>query len=616
MSLTINFFKRNYILIGIILLSVVLRFYKIDYQSLWLDEIHTVNESDPSFTLSETFESLYASDPHPPLYFLFVKALFSLFGSSSLVLRCFSAFLGVVSVWAIYLLGKEIYGKKTGLYAALLLCVNYFHIYYSQDGRPYPLLFLTTTISFYFLIRFIRTPSLKTALWYGIFAGVMLYTHLFSLFVLFSQYVILLYFVCWPYQETVTRKKFFWYSLLAGIITGIMYLPCLKTLIIASQKTSMWIPAPTADVYVNLFKEFFGNSNVLVYLILLVLVFFFREFIIRKKGINGNKLSDNFNFGAFVLLVWIVTVLVLALVRSYLSLPMIVSRYFISVLPALILIVAMGIYVIKNKVLQYTLISVLVLFSLVDIIFLQKYYKVVTKTEFRETTNFIIDNNKNNTPVVTSLGWYMPFFLQNDKVNYDIIDKSLDIYVNEMMVDSTAIKPFWYIDGHIRPYAPSKEVRQFIEDKFYIENNFEGYDIWTRFYVPKKTAKAIDIKKFSQLKPVNGDTINYAVESFNYAGNELKISGWAYFPGHDAINSRIDIILIKGSKAEKLPTINLIRPDVTRYFKLNYNVDNSGFYCEYGIDGLNPGTYNIGIYIIDKITGQDWLMITNRKISK
>lgn len=612
MLLIINFFKRNYILISIILLSIALRFYHVDYQSLWLDEIHTVIESNPSLSLPETFEALYASDPHPPLYFLFIKGLFSLFGSSSLVARGFSALLGVLGVWAIYLLGKELYGKKTGLYAALLLSVNYFHIFYSQDARPYPLLFLTTTISFFFLVKFIRTPSVKSALLYGAFAGVMLYTHLFSLFVLFSQCVILLYFVCWPYKEITTRKKFFLYCLLAGVITGVMYIPCLKTLLIASQRTSMWIPAPEADVYVHLFKEFFGYSKNLTWMIGLLLVIFFGKLLVGNKNSSGNKLSDAFNFGAFILLLWIITVLVLAFVRSYLSLPVIVSRYFISVLPALILITAMGLSTIKSRFLQFIFISIFVALSLINIIIEQKYYEVKTKTEFREATNFIIDNNKDNTPVVTSLAWHMSFFLNNEKVSYPIIDNSLDAYTKEMMADSTAIKPFWYIDGHLRPYTPSKEVRQFLEDKFYIESNFEGFDIWTRLYVPKKIAKGININKFGQLKVSNGDAINYVVKEFTYAGNELKISGYSCFPDQDISKSRIDLVLIKKDTIiYRLPTINDFR-----IIDPNDKFFNGGFASEYNTSNLEPGEYRLGIYMNKKLAGKEGLVITDKTIVK
>lgn len=610
------FFKHNYVLIGILLLSAVLRFYHLDYQSLWLDEIHTANESNPLFSLSETFKSLYESDPHPPLYFLLVKALFSIFGSSSFVLRFFSAVLGVAGVWALYLLGKELYSKKVGLYAAALLSVNFFHIYYSQDARPYPLLCLTTTISFYYLIKFIRTASLKSAVLYGVFTGVMLGTHLFALFVLLSQCVILLYFVCRPYNGIVTWKKFFLYCLLAGVIVGVMYIPCFKTLLIASQRTSMWIPEPAANVFIELLKEFFGNSGALFYLVLLALVFFFARLIGVSKGSIGNGISDRFNFAALILLLWIITVFVTTLIRSYVSLPIIVSRYFICVLPAFILIIVIGLSVIKNRFLEFILIFILVLYSLINVISEKKYYKVKTKTEFREATKFIIQNNKDNTPVVTSLGWYMPFFLKNDKVNYEVIDNSLDVYIKAIMADSTKIKAFWYIDGHVRPYAPSKEVNQFLEDKFCIENNFEGYDIWTRHYVPKKDCKNIDISKFGALQLSNGDSIKANIDLFENTSKTIKIVGWAYFPNQDAYTSKTSLVLINGSNVEKLPSLRTDRKDVTEYFKLNHNVDSSGFSCEYDISHLKSGEYKLGIYSIDNITKKEGLVITDKIVVK
>lgn len=154
--------KQNYILISILLFGAILRFYHADFQSVWLDEIHTLNESNPNITWSEFYKSLLASEPHPPLYFALVRVLFGVFGYTTIVLRLFSALLGVAGLYAIYVLGKEMSNKKTGLIAAFLLSTNYFHLYYSQDGRPYIFLVLFTIFAFYRLVLFIKNLIGKT----------------------------------------------------------------------------------------------------------------------------------------------------------------------------------------------------------------------------------------------------------------------------------------------------------------------------------------------------------------------------------------------------------------------------------------------------------------------
>jgi uncharacterized membrane protein len=162
----INWLKENKLLIIITAFATFLRIYKIDYQSVWLDEIFSLNQSNPKMSLIEIYKYLRTYDPHPPLYYFSLHFFFQIFGYTTFVMRLYSALFGVAGIIAIYYLGKELMNKKVGLIAALLLSVNYFQIYYSQEARMYSMLFFTTTLSFYFLIKFIKKPNLKSIVIY------------------------------------------------------------------------------------------------------------------------------------------------------------------------------------------------------------------------------------------------------------------------------------------------------------------------------------------------------------------------------------------------------------------------------------------------------------------
>ena len=163
-----NWIKANPWLTGIIIFGGVLRFYRIDYQSVWLDELHTINESSPSNSLGDLYTAITNGEQMPPLYFYSVYFLFKIFGYTTFVVRMYSAFLGVGSIYAFYILGKELFDKKTGIIGAFLLSVNYFHLFYSQESRPYIFLFLFGILSFYRLIVFIKNPTRRNALFYAI----------------------------------------------------------------------------------------------------------------------------------------------------------------------------------------------------------------------------------------------------------------------------------------------------------------------------------------------------------------------------------------------------------------------------------------------------------------
>lgn len=151
----INLIKSNKVIFLFLIIGSFLRLYHLNFQSPWLDEIHTLNEANPKLSFNEVHDALLIAEPHPPLYFFIMNVVFKIFGYSIFIARMVSAIIGIAGLYSIYLLGKELFSKKAGIFAMILLSVNYFHIYYSQDARMYGLLFLTTTLSFYYLTRLI-----------------------------------------------------------------------------------------------------------------------------------------------------------------------------------------------------------------------------------------------------------------------------------------------------------------------------------------------------------------------------------------------------------------------------------------------------------------------------
>lgn len=258
MNKTIKWIKSNPIII-ILMLGAFLRLFHLDFQSAWLDEIHTLNESNPEFSFQEVYSTLLIAEPHPPLYFFIMNNVFKIFGYTTLVARLFSAFIGIVGIYTIYLLGKELYSKKVGIYAMILLSVNYFHIYYSQEARMYVLLFFTTTLSFFFLTKLLKNPTIKNTILFSIASTLMIYSHFFALFTLIAQYLILSYYIIFPFK--VTKIKFLKYTFVSGIITVLLYIPTYKLILKTTQMKSIWIEMPDLDVYTQFYKDFLDNLN-------------------------------------------------------------------------------------------------------------------------------------------------------------------------------------------------------------------------------------------------------------------------------------------------------------------------------------------------------------------
>ncbi len=604
--------KENKLLTLIIVLGVILRFYNLDFQSVWLDEIHTLNEANPSLSFSEVYNSLLNSEQMPPLYFYSLYYIFKVFGYTTFVARFFSAIIGVFSVYGMYLFGKELINKKIGLISALLLVINPFHLYYSQEARPYILLFLFSIFSFYYFVKFLKQTNYKYSIYYGVFTGLMLLSHFFGMFVLFSQLFIFMFFLI--INEKQKRNKFLILSLISGLIISILFLPAIKVLIKISEIKEFWIPAPTLDAYTLIFKEFFGNSEMVLCLLGIFIFFYFvklaneKQILVNTYTIVNNKIVLSF----VILLPWISIVLLVPLIRSYLTVPMIISRYFIVVLPAILIIVSIGISHFKNKIIQFSLLGLFIVFSITDIFIIKKYHFVTTKSQFREGSQFINDNNKSNNEVVSSLAWYFPFFIKNK-----IVEHSLETHIDEMIKDTTKIKPFWYIDSHGRKYEPQQKTLDFIEKHFYIQNNFNGHDVWVKEFNLIGNKPMIDLSKLKIIPANKPSRIESNIEVSLKKDNIFTVSGWALVKNIDSRKNKIELFLIdKNSKINITPE-QVIRKDITSFFsKDNVNYDFAGFTTKIDLNKITDANYKLAIYISNKENNFEEIKLTNLEIKK
>lgn len=482
----VNWLKNNKLLAFIVILGAFLRLYKLSFQDIWIDEIFSLIQSGPSKTYAQIYDFLRAFDQHPPLYYFSIHFFTQIFGHSTYTVRLFSALIGVAGIFAIYALGKEISNKKVALFAALILCVNPFHIYYSQEARMYSLLFLTTIVSFYYLIKFIKAPSYKSAILYACFSALMIYSHFFALFTLFSQYFILLFFVIKPFQ--IDRKKFFIYSFISGIITLILYIPALLILFQNTKITSIWIPIPSADFFTQTIKDFFGNAEIVVFFMVSGIILFFLKLY---KQSNNKDLSINPNeekhvFAAFILISWMLLTFIIPLIYSFINLPMLINRYLINILPAVIIMVAIGLNYIKNNVVKLCVVGLIVLFAVTDLFIVKDYYKKVTKSEFNKLTDEIKKRNPDHAVVVTYWSWLLPYFF-DESTQTKVENGTLDEYINGLRNGSSTAKPFWYADGNSRPFLISAENQEFLSNNFILKEKLEYYDVWANYYAPLNT---------------------------------------------------------------------------------------------------------------------------------
>jgi 4-amino-4-deoxy-L-arabinose transferase-like glycosyltransferase len=473
--------KQNKWILLILLLATFLRFYHLNFQSLWMDEIYTMNVASPKLSWSEFHKQLIKREGFPYFYFLLVKLFYYFFGYTGVVARALSAMAGIACVYAIYKLAKELNNKTIGIYAALLLTVNEYQIYISQDARPYSLYFLFTVISFHRLVIFLKNRSLKNGIFYGFAIGLLLNINFFSFINVFSQVVILLIFILLvPKTEKWALIK---NAAISGIIALLLFAPNYLILKKLLNYKAFWVKPPAPDSFSAIFKNFFGNFEITAFIIIILFIFYFIKVFQKQesKQLTSDKIFANkmlFNF--IILFTWFFVFFSFLMIKSYGKISYLLTRYFISITPVLFIVLSISIYSIKGKITKGIVLFTLIFFTLTNLFVVKKYYTTHSQTQFRELSFYVMEHNKSNEKVYTEYKyWYDYYFFKKNKKTINITFEKLMI---QMQKNPAKAKSFWYIGLFKKPFKPSEKTKKYLEKNFKNDSNFDGYQVWAKHF--------------------------------------------------------------------------------------------------------------------------------------
>jgi len=174
---TDQFDTQHRILVGLVILcGALLRLLLLTNQSLWYDEGQSLVVTD-SKTLFGTFYELSAragGDKYQPLYYFVLSIWRSILGDSEYSLRLLSVLPGVVALYFMYAAVANVYGSRHALWSTTYLAVSAFLICYSQEVRPYSLLFLLGAIQLFLLSSIFaesENPKTMRIILFALFTG-------------------------------------------------------------------------------------------------------------------------------------------------------------------------------------------------------------------------------------------------------------------------------------------------------------------------------------------------------------------------------------------------------------------------------------------------------------
>jgi mannosyltransferase len=357
-------------LAAVLLLGAAIRFHQLDHESLWTDEVLSVELARRPWP---ALLAATAEDGHPPLYVALLRVWTRVLGESESAVRSLSAVIGVATLAAFFALAFRLLSRRAALIATLLLACAPYHVYYSQEARNYALLLLLTVLSYLGLVAWDERPTPARAVAYVAATVLLLYTHVFGFFVWAAQLI---------WIAIRARERGDWRArLLPPIAIGVLVLPWIAapwTALLLRQTsthtTSLHLNRPTVWSLFTSAYQFAGSPLNAVILLPAAALEVHHSLATREARTR-----------MALLLLWAALPQLIPFVISQVAVPIYITRATIVTLPVLYLLAAARLARLDGRW-QGALVSVAVLGSLG---FQALYFQGRAKEQWREVASAV-----------------------------------------------------------------------------------------------------------------------------------------------------------------------------------------------------------------------------------
>jgi 4-amino-4-deoxy-L-arabinose transferase-like glycosyltransferase len=323
-------------LTAILLVALPLRLLNLTQHSLWLDEAW-------SWLLVwlpwwEMWDMLLTDNFSSPLYYLAARGLSGLIGLSDFSLRLISVWAEVLVLPVVYHIGRSIGNRRVGLWAAALLALAPFSVWYAREARPYGFYLLFAALALWGFWRWAEQgcgPRLMVA------AHTALYlTHYLGAAFALAEFVYLLLHLR---QEPLRFRHWFAWQSLASIPAAL----CQLAFVLSGNPRvdNAWIPRITVFAPIQTLLNFISaeplqltwlNISLLVACLLIALTGI--RLIWRTQQKAGQ-----------ILLLWLLLPMTIAWLISFGRQPVYVDRYWYPQIIALVILLAYGLSELQSQ---------------------------------------------------------------------------------------------------------------------------------------------------------------------------------------------------------------------------------------------------------------------------
>ena len=200
---------------AITLLAALVRLRSLDALGITLDEGFSIFLARAPF--SEFAHTIWRSELNMSPYYLLLRGWIHL-GHTEWTIRMLGVVLSTATVPVVYLLGRRLFHRRTGMAAALLLAVHPYHRMLAQNARAYPLVILLVCLASLCFLQGLTKPTWPVWAAYAVFSAAAVNSHFFAVLVVVAQLLSLLLLR----TDTIPWKPLL-YSL---ALLAVLLLPC------------------------------------------------------------------------------------------------------------------------------------------------------------------------------------------------------------------------------------------------------------------------------------------------------------------------------------------------------------------------------------------------------
>ena len=317
-------------LIGLMGISAFIRtrYLSAPVGQFWEDEAITTGIASHSLS---AIPGVLRHDGSPPLFYLLLHFWIQAFGASESATHALSLMFGLLCIPAGMWAGWSLFGRRTGMYMAVLCAFSTFLTAYAQESRMYELMALLgilETTAFIHAFVFRRRGYL---ILFALCEALMLYTHGWGLFFAAGSIVALI--PVW--RKSDDRREIVRDAVMAYVGAGILFLPWVPNFFYQATHTGApWAPTIKFGVPVLLSRDLLGADRITVALIAAWVIGLGSLFARRNWRTQDGTLMWT--------LIWLIAgTLIIAWLASQIT-PAFVARYMAPILASILLLAAWG----------------------------------------------------------------------------------------------------------------------------------------------------------------------------------------------------------------------------------------------------------------------------------